>query len=92
MIYVADQHVTQWHGRGTGVIVLAVSVLALLFFGAVAFNFRGFAYRVPWRGGSSDRKRQADVVLWNRVLSAPWIVVAVVTLITGLRLVINGSP
>ncbi|MEZ0114923.1 hypothetical protein ABH920_008958 [Catenulispora sp. EB89] len=82
---------TQLHGRGTGAIVLAISVIALLFCVAVAANFRGFAGRMPWRGRSSDPERQAFVVTWNRVGCGVFAVVALVTLIDGVRLIATGS-
>jgi len=56
---------TQLHGRGTGAIVLAISVIALLFCVAVAE--------------------------WNRVGCGVFAVVALVTLIDGVRLIATGS-
>jgi hypothetical protein len=89
-IYEAGE-ATQWHGRGTGAIVLAISAIALLFFIAVAVNFRGFAERVPWNGRSCDPGRQASVVTWNRVGCGVSTVIALITFIDGIRLVTTGS-
>jgi hypothetical protein len=92
MIYEADQQTVQHlHGRGAGLLVLVISLLALLFFGAAVFNLHGFADRFPWRGSSSDPVSQKFVVRWNRVLSVPFLLVTLVVLVKGLQLVVTGG-
>ena len=86
LIYEAGE-ATQWHGRGTGAIVLTISAIALLFCVAVVVNFRGFADRMPWSGRSSDPEQQKFVVTWNRVGCGVFAVIALVTLVDGVRLV-----
>ena len=85
-----EKHISQLHGRGTGVIVAVISVVALLFFVAVAVNFCGIADRMPWAGRSSDPERQAFVVTWSRVGCGVFAVIAVVSLVAGIRLISSG--
>jgi hypothetical protein len=70
--------------------ILMISVVALLFFAAVAVNFHGIADRMPWSGRSADPERQAFVVMWNRVGCGVFAVIALFILIDGVRLVATG--
>ncbi|MBR7831720.1 hypothetical protein KDL01_00525 [Actinospica durhamensis] len=82
---------TQLHGRGTGVIVLVISVVALLLLAAIAADFHGFAQRVPWAGRSSDPEQQRFVVGWNRVGCGIFAIFAVIAVVDGIRLISTGS-
>ena len=82
---------TQLHGRGTGAIVLTISLVAFLLLVAIAIDFRGFARRVPWAGRSSDPERQKFIVGWNRVGCGTLAIFAVIWIIDGIRLLRTGS-
>ena len=86
IVYDAGQ-AAQLHGRDAD-IWLVVSIVAFLFFAAVAANLRGLADRMPWAGRSSNPEQQALVVAWNRVGCG---VFAVIALIVAVHDLTTGS-
>lgn len=88
--YEAAKHISHLHGRGIGVIVAAISVVTLLLVVAVAINYHSLADRMPWAGRSSDPERQALVVSWNRVGCGVFAIIALLSLVAGIRLIAAG--